>query len=93
MAIEQLAEDAWDTDEEEKTLRIDRENRVKFLQNIGKYITDNAENLIPQEGHGSRASAQKIIISMNVDEPRPHVTVSSDYIPFETLFGVDWRAE
>ena len=72
-------------------MSMNRENRVKFLQNIGKYITDSAEALIPQEGKGSRAYKQNIIISMDVEEPEPQITVYTQYKPLETLFGIDWR--
>ena len=69
-------------------MMMDRENRIKFLKNIGKYLIDNAENLVPQEK--PYPTKQNIIISMDVETVEPNVTFYSHYKPMETLLGIDW---
>jgi len=66
---------------------IDRENRIKLLKNVGQYIIDNAENIIPQKG---RVKRQTITIDMHVEYEIPVVTVSSDYIVREAFSGVEF---
>ena len=70
-------------------MRINRENRVKMLQNVGKYLMENADNLIPIENAG-RAYKQIYTIELSVDLEVPRVEVSTEYIADEVLIGVDW---
>ena len=79
-----LAE-ALQRQKEEEKMMIDRENRVKIVKNVGQYIIDNAENIIPQDGHVTR---QKIVIDMAVEMEIPKVTVVDEYIVKEALHGV-----
>ena len=69
-------------------MQITRENRVKMLQNIGQYLIDNADNLIPNEKPSP--TDQTFLIELSVELEIPHITVTSRYNAHETLKGVEW---
>ena len=64
---------------------IDRENRIKLLKNVGQYIIDNAEAIIPQDGPLRR---QMITIDMAVEYETPQIRVSNEYVVREALRGI-----
>ena len=72
-------------------MRIDRENRVKVLQNLGQYLIDHADELVPEDIN-RRACKQTFTIEMDVEVEIPRVEVNTEYIASETLVGVDWSA-
>lgn len=69
-------------------MRINRENRVKMLKNMGQYIIDHADSLIPCEK--PFPTDQNILIELSVELEIPHITVTSRYNAHETLKGVEW---
>lgn len=69
-------------------MMMDRENRVKFLKNIGQYIVDNAETILPKEG--PHPTKQNMIVSMDAKDVIPRITFYSQYEPTETLHDVEW---
>ena len=69
-------------------MQITRENRVKMLQNIGQYLIDNADNLIPNEK--PFPTDQTFLIELSVDLEMPHITVTTRYNAVEALKGVEW---
>ena len=68
---------------------INRENRVKVLKNLGQYLMDNADDLVPEDIN-KRACKQTFTIVMDVEVEIPRVEVNTEYIASETLIGVDW---
>lgn len=72
-------------------MTMNRENRVKMLQNIGQYLIDNAENLIPNEK--PYPVKQTFTIELEVDLSIPVISVQTDYHAHETLHGVCWSAK
>jgi hypothetical protein len=67
-----------------------RRNRVKALKNIGQYLIDHADELVPEDING-RACKQTFTIVMYVEREIPRVEVNTEYIASETLIGVDWE--
>ena len=72
-------------------MTMNRENRVKTLQNIGQYLIDNAENLIPNEK--PYPTKQTFTIELDVEFAIPRLSVETDYHAHETLNGVCWSAK
>lgn len=70
---------------------IDRENRVKVLQNIGQYLIDHADELVPADAN-KRACRQTFSFVMDVEVEVPRVAVNTEYIAVETLKGVHWSS-
>jgi hypothetical protein len=75
--------------QEEAHMTINRENRVKALKNIGQYLIDHADELVPEDING-RACKQTFTIVMDVELEIPRVEVNTEYKALETLKGVDW---
>ena len=72
-------------------MRIDRENRVKMLKNVGQYLIDHAEDIVPEE-FAKHTCRQTIMVDFDVDISIPAVTVNTEYKAAETLCGVKWSA-
>lgn len=68
---------------------INRENRVKALKNLGQYLIDHADELVPEDING-RACKQTFTFVMDVELEIPRVEVNTEYKAVETLIGVDW---
>lgn len=72
-------------------MRIDRKNRVKMLQNVGKYLIDYANDIVPED-FAKYPCRQTITVDFDVDISIPAVTVNTEYKATETLCGVNWSA-
>ena len=70
-------------------MTINRENRVKALKNIGQYLIDHADELVPEDIN-VRACKQTFTIVMDVELEIPRVEVNTEYKALETLKDVDW---
>ena len=70
-------------------MRIDRENRVKVLQNIGNYLISHADEIVPQDV-GPKACKQTFTFVMDVETEVPVIGVQTEYVAVETLYGIDW---
>lgn len=68
---------------------ITRENRVKVLQNIGQYLIDHADELVPEDAN-KQACKQTFTFEMDAEIEIPRVEVKTEYIAVETLKGVNW---
>ena len=66
-------------------MTINRENMVKLVENAGKYMQENANEIIPQD---VKLTELTITIQLSVDYRVPKVTVNSEYTPVEILRGV-----
>ena len=70
---------------------ITRENRVKLLQNIGQYLIDHADALVPQDEPSP--TKQTMIVAMDAHDGIPGITFYSQYNAKETLKGVEWSSK
>lgn len=71
-------------------MTINRENRVKLLKNVGQYLIDHADTLVPTEE--PYPTKQNLIVSMDVKAKIPEITFYSQYNAAETLKGIDWSS-
>ena len=60
---------------------------VKLVENAGKYMQENASEIIPQD---VKLTELTITIQLSVDYRIPKVTVNGEYTPTEILHGVKW---
>ena len=70
-------------------MMMDRENRVKLIKNIGQYLIDHAEQILPDEEAG-RASRQILTVDLNAEEAIPLIAVETEYKATQVLNGVKW---
>lgn len=73
-------------------MRITRENRVKMLQNVGQYLIDHANDIVPED-FGRGAARQVFTVDFSTEISIPAVSVNTEYIATETLSGVEWSPQ
>lgn len=64
---------------------IDRENMVKLVENTGKYMHENASEIVPQN---VKLKELTITVQLSVDFQIPRIIVNSESEPLEILKGV-----
>ena len=70
-------------------MMMDRENRVKLIKNIGQYLIDHAEQILPDEEVG-RASRQILTVDLSTEAETPLIAVETEYKAIQVLNGVRW---
>ena len=71
-------------------MTISRENRVVLLKNVGQYLIDKAELLIPESDEKLRLRKHVITIEVGVEMDIPKIAIDAEYIVPEALSGVKW---
>lgn len=70
-------------------MTMDRENRVKFIQNVGKYLIDHADEIVPE--NKLAIYRQSLFIDLSIDNEIPKMTITTDCLTTETLKDVKWN--